>query len=178
MKEKIIAHKKQITLIALAVILLFCLWYTRPKSWIDLTRDYGDVREIVADVTIWEYDNTWEHMMSRSYDLEVDGSSDAAKELLALLENNSYRPMLRTILPLSSLEGGDYEGSEIWAAILTVNLVYEDTVLHLSFMGDRLSFSGLGTSGLRGYIIRDPSISDALSRLIMEHGVLDSENHM
>ena len=170
MKEKIIAHKKQIPLIALAVILLFCLWYTRPKSWNDLTTDYGTVREVNASVSIWEYDDSMKHI-SHHYALEVGGDTDAAKELLALLEDNSYRPMLRTLLPLDSLEGGDYDGIEINAAILTMNLLYEDTSIHLSFMGDRMSFSGLHVNGLRGYIIRDPSISDDLSRLIMEQGI-------
>ena len=172
MKEKIIAHKKKLILIALAVVILFCLWYTRPKSWNDLAGSCGEVQEVSAGVRIWWYDDALEHQ-SQSYSLRVDGDSDTAKELLLLLENNRYRRMLQTIFPRNSIDGGDYSACEINAATLSVNLVYGDTVLYMSVMGDRLSFGNLNTNGLRAYTIQDPSLSDALSRFIMEHGTLD-----
>jgi len=169
--------KKHWFLIGLAAVILFCLWYTRPIGWNDIAADYGDVREIKADVSIREYDGTWEHRVDRSYDLNVSGESDTGKALLALLEDNSYRPMLRTILPVSSLEGGDSSGSELWVSLLSVNLIYEEDVIHLSFMGDRLCFSSLSTNGLRGYIIDDPSVSDDLAILIRDRGTPESEYH-
>jgi len=172
MKEKIIAHKKHIVLIALAVILLFCLWYTRPKSWSDLAGEYGEIQEVSAGVRIWWYDDALQHQ-SQSYSLRVDGNSDTAKGLLVLLENNRYRPMLQTIFPRTSIDGGDYSACEINAATLSVDLIYGDTVVYMSVMGNRLCFGDLNTNGFRAYTIQDPSLSDALSRFIMEHGTLD-----
>ncbi len=175
MKEKTLSHKKPLILIALAVVILFCLWFTRPQNWSDLSGDYGAPREINANLTLWEFSGP-SSPTTQHYTLEVDGTSDAAKELLDLLEENRYRLMLRSLFPINALEGGDYEGLEINAAILGVNLIYEDTAISMGFQGDRLSFIDLQGNGMDAYTIQDPTISDDLSRLIMAYGVPDEEN--
>lgn len=80
--------------VLLAAVLAFCLWYTRPQSWAELTgiTDQSDALSgryltysgELADIVSWDLD-------------EVDGGDDIAQKILNELNAVSYRASLRNI---------------------------------------------------------------------------------
>lgn len=92
------SKKRKITFCVLAVILVFCFWYTRPRSFEDLS-GAGEIRNYSMTASVSSTENgkaiseTW---TVNSYE---DGTGTALKEILSSCK---YRASLRSLLPFPS----------------------------------------------------------------------------
>ena len=123
------ARRKRI-LIALCVIAAlaalaaaFCLWYTRPMSFADLSPgvDLPSCDEIRIYAT---YHNGTPRDMDE-YELTLTPEDPAFEPLLSLLEDQTYRRSLKNLLPQGTRYHNTQPGDFRWEVILH----YEDEVL-------------------------------------------------
>lgn len=90
--------KRKIVLGALAVLLIFCLWYTRPRSFDKLAGD-GEFQNF--SMTAVTMGNKGGKMVSDSWQLDsYDGREEMIGAFKELLRSCKYRVSLRNLLPL------------------------------------------------------------------------------
>ncbi len=89
------SRKRKITLGVLAVILVFCLWYTRPRSFEELVGD-GRVKSISMSASIFVFEEGLPHYDTWGVD-SFEGRETVNEELEALLKSCKYRVSLRTL---------------------------------------------------------------------------------
>lgn len=89
------SRKRKITLGVLAVILVFFLWYTRPRSFEELVGD-GRVKSISMSASIFVFEEGLPHFDTWGVD-SLEGREAVNEELEALLKSCKYRVSLRTL---------------------------------------------------------------------------------
>ena len=92
--------KAKIILAILAVVLVFCLWYTRPRSFEELTGDrsityVGITAGVAENQNGKAYTHAWSVDSSEGRDYVISGMED-------ILKSCKYRVSLRSLLPFSS----------------------------------------------------------------------------
>ena len=93
------SRKWKITLGVLAVVVVFCLWYTRPRSFEKLV---GDVEFQNFSMVAITMDNKGGKMVSDSWQLDsYEGREDTVRVLKDILQSCQYRVSLRSLLPCS-----------------------------------------------------------------------------
>ena len=113
--------KKRIALIAVLVLAVFCLWYTRPIPFQDLIPG----TELPPCQQIRVYASYEKDISQREeYELTITPEDPSFDPLLALFTDRSYRRSLRNLLPrggrIHNTQPGDFE----WL----VYLDYEDPI--------------------------------------------------
>ena len=89
------SRKRKITLGVLAVILVFCLWYTRPRSFEELVGD-GRVKSISMTASTLVFGDGLPHYDTWTVD-SYEGREIVNEELEAILKSCKYRVSLRTL---------------------------------------------------------------------------------
>lgn len=108
------SRKRKIALGVLAVIVVFCLWYTRPRSFDDLVGDkaFQNISLIaVTDDEEGRHQEAWRLNSS-------DGREETAAALREILQSCQYRVSLRSLLPFHNL--GSVNGDRNTAILLAV----------------------------------------------------------
>lgn len=91
----VVSRKRKIGLGVLAVLIVFCLWYTRPRSFDDLIGD-GRVKSISMVTSIYVFEEGLPHYDVWTVDSH-EGREAVNEELEALLKSCKYRVSLRTL---------------------------------------------------------------------------------
>ena len=89
------SRKWKIALGVLAVVVVFCLWYTRPRSFEELVGD-GRVKSISMVTSIYVFEEGLPHFDVWTVDSH-EGREAVNEELEALLKSCKYRVSLRTL---------------------------------------------------------------------------------
>ncbi len=89
------SRKWKVTLGVLAVVVVFCLWYTRPRSFEELVGD-GRVKSISMVTSIYVFEEGLPHYDVWTVDSH-EGREAVNEELEALLKSCKYRVSLRTL---------------------------------------------------------------------------------
>ncbi len=89
------SRKRKITLGVLAVILVFCLWYTRPRSFEELVGDRR-VKSISMTASTLVFGDGLPHYDTWTVD-SYEGREIVNEELEAILKSCKYRVSLRTL---------------------------------------------------------------------------------
>ena len=98
----------------LAALTAFCLWYTRPRTWAEITGE--DVRIGLAHLTMpdldWEADTAMEKLGYKHWKLDQDDPSlvEVNAAILQILERHTFRASLDSLVPRDSIHmgaGGD-----------------------------------------------------------------------
>ena len=91
----VVSRKRKIGLGVLAVLIVFCLWYTRPRSFDDLIGD-GRVKSISMVTSIYVFEEGLPHYDVWTVDSH-EGREAVNEELEAILKSCKYRVSLRTL---------------------------------------------------------------------------------
>jgi hypothetical protein len=91
----VVSRKRKIGLGVLAVLIVFCLWYTRPRSFEELVGD-GRVKSISMVTSIYVFEEGLPHFDVWTVDSH-EGREAVNEELEALLKSCKYRVSLRTL---------------------------------------------------------------------------------
>lgn len=101
------SRKWKITLGVLAVVVVFYLWYTRPRSFEELV---GDVEFQNFSMVAITMDNKGGKMVSDSWQLDsYEGREDTVRVLKDILQSCQYRVSLRSLLPFSDNFSGSVD---------------------------------------------------------------------
>ena len=162
---------------ALAVIVLLCLWYTRPRSWGSLAgtdemvavsgnltnmRPYLGEGEIPSD---WDY---WEFWVLD----EVDSGDPAAQLILDALNKSSYRASLGNLRNYTPFPQDYVNGKSVYSLHLSVFTQEHQTVISvgLDSLGQMTVYTSWDT--LPGFFVyqTDSALFDTLAEVIQEYG--------
>lgn len=154
-------RKWKIALGVLAVLIVFCLWYTRPRSFDKLVGD-GEFQNFA--MTALTMGNKGGKMVSDSWQLDsYEGREETARALRELLQGCQYRVSLRSLLPFSNSRTTSSNITTIVFAVGTEN-------------GDSFSavYNGAAATFYTGRTIvtraSDPDISEKLLAFAQEYG--------
>lgn len=156
------SRKWKITLGVLAVIILFCLWYTRPRSFDDLVGSgefqnfsliamNSGLKNGVPSTDTWQVDS-------------YKGREETSNVLHELLQSCQYRVSLKSLLPFSDPTTIPGEGNTIiHFAVITENgddftAIYKGAAA--TFYADRTIVTRAS----------DPDISEKLLAFVQEYG--------
>ena len=151
----------------LAALTAFCLWYTRPRTWTEITGE--DVRIGLAHLTMpdldWEADTAMEKLGYKHWKLDQDDPSlvEVNAAILQILERHTFRASLDSLVPRDSIHmgaGGDLTVFMKWG---------EENSRFFYFMDTGKAF----TSKDWGWDIyqSDPALFDELAELVQTYGV-------
>ena len=162
---------------ALAVIVLFCLWYTRPRSWDSLAgtdemvavsgnltnmRPYLGEGEIPSD---WDY---WEFWVLD----KVDSGDPAAQLILDALNKSSYRASLGNLRNYTPFPQDYVNGKSVYSLHLSVFTQEHQAVISvgLDSLGQMTVYTSWDT--LPGFFVyqTDSALFDTLASIIYEYG--------
>lgn len=166
--------------VVVAVLAVFCLWYTRPRSWAELAG--SDKVDAVSGSLMecsfrpsenWETDPPWDNWRLE----EAAGDADAARLILNALRGSSYRADLGNLrnytpFPREILEG---KGSDT----IHLTLFTQQRRQYISFTLDSGGQVNIYTSWQsRGGIIvyqADDGLYQTLANLVREYGTLEKD---
>lgn len=157
--------KKKTVLITLAVVaalaVVFCLWYTRPRTFGDLL-DGRTVTDLAASGIFMG--NVNGEIESRSYDLsQTNQGKKAAQGLIQILAGSRYRASLRSLLPLP--DRISHKGSDPILYVSVIMGLDDGSSMSLICTDDQLRIgSALIAAGEDG-------LTEALYGYLAEHGV-------
>lgn len=154
----------------LAAVFLFCLWYTRPQSWADVTGadaalDSGWLT--MADIN-WNAETAAEKLGYDHWDLTTENAADAVNHLFFnLLEQYTLRASLSSLLSRDQISMGGRD---------TLCLVIKEGEenFRLFYFSDNGKIYTPSQYGWDVYYC-DPALHDALAPLIQEYGTLQEE---
>lgn len=157
--------KKKRILIALAVIaalaVVFCLWYTRPRTF-DGLLDGRTVTDLAAAGVFM--DNVKGKIESHSYTLsQTEQGQKTAQGLIQILSGSRYRVRLRSLLPLPDQISG--RGSVPILYVTVIMGLDDGSSLSLICTDDQVRFGrALIAAGEEG-------LTEALFDYLAEHGL-------
>lgn len=157
------SRKWKIVLGVLAVIIVFCLWYTRPRSFDKLVGD-GEFQNFA--MTALTMGNKGGKMVSDSWQLDsYEGREETARTLRELLQGCQYRVSLRSLLPFSN-SGTVSSNASITAIVFVVGTENGDSFSAV-YNGAAATFYADRTIVTRA---SDPDISEKLLAFAQEYG--------
>ncbi|MDE6280229.1 MAG: zf-HC2 domain-containing protein [Oscillospiraceae bacterium] len=175
------ARNKRIAIIsavsAVMLIVLFCLWYTRPRSWTNLVRT-EEAASVFASLTNmrpyfgegkipsdWDY---WEFWVLD----EVDGDGPAAQLILDALSKGSYRASLGNLRNYTPFPQDYVNGKS--ACSLHLSMFTQEHQAFISVGLDSLGQMTVYTSWdtTPGFFVyqTDSALFDTLAAVIQEYG--------
>lgn len=156
-------RKWKIALGVLTAIIVFCLWYTRPRNFDDLVGS-GEFQNFSMLATVaWTSDgkagsDTWQ---LDSY----EGREETAGMLKNILQSCQYRVSLRSLLPLPN-PGPIYGEGNITISFMVVTGVEEG--FGAICCGTAVEFTHGGRTFLTQ--VQDPDITEKILALAQEYG--------
>lgn len=127
--------------IATAVLVIFCLWYTRPRTFEDLL-DGRTITDFAASGCKFSIRNGIPHADAFSIDCKQQGSQ-VIDDMAELMADSRYRVQLLSLLPLPSLYREDENTS---SASVNMSLVLDDgSPLFICYLGNQVHFYGDST---------------------------------
>ena len=160
------SRKWKITLGVLAVVVVFCLWYTRPRSFEELVGD-GEFQNF-SIITHTTEANTTERIKES---WQFDSHGEFGAELRDILQSCEYRVSLRSLLPFSD-PGPVYEDGNLTVLLSAVTGTEEGFTS--MYCGTAATFSVHGRSILTQG--QDPDISLKILAFVQEHGWITSSS--
>ena len=161
------SRKRTITLGVLAVILVFFLWYTRPRSFEELVGD-GRVKSISMSASIFVFEEGLPHFDTWGVD-SLEGREAVNEELEALLNSCKYRVSLRSFFTFLDSFRGSYSipGDKgdpfiVWGAVLE-----DGSTVSAQYRGSTVSIT---TDNRIIAKATDKEIGDKLAAYIQEFG--------
>ena len=178
------ARNKKIAIIcaltAAAFLILFCLWYTRPRSWAELTGLTGEP-DIVTGYYL-TYDSTGGNPGFVSWRLEeTEGADPIAHEMLNVLNTASYRASLRNLtdhIPLLEKLSEHYSTRGVDYVIVFVRSQDRQTGISIDlYSNGEIRLLVNSPSSSTGYVTygTDASLCHTLAAIIKEHGAIQTE---
>lgn len=155
---------------AAAAIALFCLWYTRPRTWAEITGK--DVRVQFASVTLadpdWDADTALEKLSYQHWQLrqEDPGFDEAAGAILQALEQRTFRADLDSLIPRDQISLG-------WSDDITTSMAWGAENRGFFNFGDDgrvISSNGWGYAIYHG----DPALFGELVDILQTYGTLQN----
>lgn len=152
----------------LAAAVVFCFWYTRPRTWAEITGE--DIRVDYAGCDILNPDwyaetadtnSPFMHWSIRQGSPAVDEAGDA---ILQVLERYTFRASLESLLPGDSIDvGGD---------TVSIHMVWGEKDGGFFYFGEDNKVGTFhGRLGREIYHF-DPALFDELLQIVQEYGTL------
>ena len=151
-------RKRKIALAVLAVIIVFCLWYTRPRSFDDLVGE-GEFQNFSLIAT---------KDSEPSGALQLDssgGRGETAGALREILQSCQYRVSLRSLFPLPNLGAGRGSGE---TTILISAATGEDEWFTAAYQGAAAEFGSNGRTIFTR--AQDQAIAEKILAFVKEYG--------
>ena len=153
------SRKWKIALGALAVVVIFCLWYTRPRSFEDLVGS-GEFQNFSITTHTVEANATERNKENWQFE-----SREFGAELREILQSCEYRVSLRSLLPFPD-PGPIYGDGD--ATILLSAVTGTEEGFMSTYRGTAATFSVNGRTILTQ--VQDPDISQKIIAFVQEHG--------
>lgn len=151
----------------LAAAVVFCFWYTRPRTWAEITGE--DVRVDYAGYDVlnpdWEAETAdaklrFMFLQIRQGSPAIDEASDA---ILQALERCTFRASLESLLPGDSIDvGGD---------TVNIHMVWGEKDSGFFYFGEDNKVGTFRGWGREIYHF-DPALFDELAQIVREYGTL------
>lgn len=163
----------------LALIVVFCLWYTRPQTWMEITGE--DVAVLAASLCRispdWDAEPSMEKLKYEFWNIRQNDPrrEEAGGKLLQVLNRYTFRAKLESLLPRSSvgLDSRDYVTIHMsWRNDGRIHTIQDEKDLAAFHFGDSGKvgyFRGWGYAVYRF----DPALYDELTQLVLEYGTLE-----
>ncbi len=165
--------KTKIILAILALVLVFCLWYTRPRSFEDLAGD-GKIKSISVTTTATVFTDG-----SAGFDVwtvdDRDGPESVCEELGAIMKSCKYRVSLRSLLvSIQSLfsDGYPIPGDESAPMIHVAAVLEDDNTVFAIYKGATVTFMVDSAVIAKA---SDKEIGDKLLAYVQEFGWNDNQ---
>lgn len=152
---------------AAAVIALLCLWYTRPRTWVEITGDDAEV--LFASLTMadpdWEAETAEEKLGYLHWQLrqEDPGFDEAAGAILQALEQRTFRASLDSLIPREQISLG-------WSDDITAAITWGEGNRQFFYFGESgkmISHNGWGYD----IYYCDPALFYELVEIVRTYGV-------
>ncbi len=153
-------RKWKIALGVLAFMVIFCLWYTRPRSFEDLVGD-GEFQNFIIKTHAVEANAT--ERIKEEWQFDSRGEFEA--ELREILQSCKYRVRLRSLLPFTNPEPIYGDGS-VTVFLLAVTGTEEN--FSSTYRGTAATFRVNGRTILTQ--VQDPDILQKILAFVQEHG--------
>lgn len=151
----------------LAALTAFCLWYTRPRTWVEITGDDAEV--LFASLTMadpdWDADTAQEKLGYLHWQIKQNGPrrEEAGEQLLQVLERYTFRASLNSLIPRDGISMG-------WRDDITAAVTWGEDGTRFFYFGETgkmISHNGWG------YDIYhcDPALFDELVEIVRTYGV-------
>lgn len=151
----------------LAVLAAFCLWYTRPRTWVEITGEDADVlfaSLIMADPD-WDAETAAEKLGYKYWQIPQNDPKreEAGGKLLQVLKRYTFRASLSSLMPRDGISMGGRDD-------LTTAVAWGENSSQFFYFGENgkvISPSGWG------YDIYhcDPALFDELAAIVQTYGV-------
>ena len=160
------SKRRKITFVVLAVILVFCLWYTRPRSFNELVGD-SEIENFTIITTTPVFKNGRPDFEVWTLEVQENGQETAA--FREILQNSRYRASLINLIP-SFLDNGTVFGKG--DSIIHFGIVLEDGEVALAIC------RGYGVTFKldRNWKTRatDRNISEKIMALVQQYGAMEN----
>lgn len=154
----------------LAVLVVLYLWYTRPRTWAEITGENVSVQ--FASLTMadpdWDADTAieklgYKHWQLRQEDPSLDEVNDA---ILQALGRYSFRASLDSLIPRDGISMG-------WRDDITVHMAWGEN-RRFFYFGDTGAIISPGGWGYDIYHA-DPRLFDELAEILRAYGTLQED---
>lgn len=159
-------RKWKIALGVLAVVVIFCLWYTRPRSFDELVG--GEEFQNFSIITHTTEASTTERIKES---WQFDSHGEFGAELRDILQSCEYRVSLRSLLPFPDPD--PVYGDDNLTVLLTAVTGTEEGFTSI-YCGTAATFSSNGRRILTQ--VQDPDISLKILAFVQEHGWIDRKS--
>lgn len=150
----------------LAALAAFCLWYTRPRAWAEITGEDAEV--LFASLTMadpdWDADTAQEKLGYLHWQIKQNGPrrEEAGEQLLQVLERYTFRASLNSLIPRDGISMG-------WRDDVTAAVTWGEDGTRFFYFGETgkmISHNGWG------YDIYhcDPALFDELVEIVRTYG--------
>lgn len=160
------SKRRKITFGVLAVILVFCLWYTRPRSFSELVGD-SEIENFTIITTTPVFKNGRPDF--EVWTLEVQENGQETASFREILQNSRYRASLINLIP-SFLDNGTVFGKG--DSIIHFGIVLENGEVPLAICRG----SGITFKLDRNWKTRatDRNISEKIMALVQQYGAMEN----
>ena len=172
------------TLSAVIFIILYCvsfsLWYTRPRSWAELTGLTGEPDIVTGSYLTYDFMGTDPGFLSWKLE-EADGADPIAHQVLNELNAVSYQASLRNLtdhIPLLKRINANYSARGIGHVSVFVRSQDFQTGISIELYSNGETLLLISSpSGSTGFVTynTDAILYNTLAGIIQEHGTLQED---
>lgn len=151
----------------LAVLVVFCLWYTRPRTWVEITGEDADVlfaSLIMADPD-WDAETAEEKLGYKYWQIPQNDPrrEEAGGKLLQVLKRYTFRASLDSLIPRDGI-------SMSWRDDLTTAVAWGEDSSRFFYFGENGKMISPGGWGYDIYHC-DPALFGELAEIVQTYGV-------